>query len=712
MSGFDPASATAIDDAPKTFDASSATPVDEPEETTGRVAGLAARAGAKGVANLVGMGYQGASALSNIASPGSMPPAATGKYEPQLSDFVHPEKWQQAAEYFADKASNAAGLPTPANAAERIGSKAVEAAPSAVLNPEAPIASAASSMLGGASSQVAAEKGAGPVGQFVAGMAGGSLPVAGALAAQGTRALVRGGAQGQADMEQRLKDAAASGDTQLSLGQASGNSGVQYLEGTASKLPGSAPLKKLPGQQAESLGSNVSSIVDNLSGGARPSPTTAGAGVETGIAAAKKNMRAAEMVADAKQDALIPNGTQADISGVLKTLDKHAAPIPGAEPITAVVSPKISEIRDQIYAAAAQNAPPSIMGTAPPRLPYDAVAALKTRVGTMIDWGFNPSNPMENGQLKDLYGALSNAKTTTAQGVSPAAAKAANEFNALYKQNEATRDSLNDVINKNGGPENIYQAATNGTKLGATKVGTVMSAINPDQQNLVRATVLDKLGRASGAQDAPFSASTFLTNWTKLDPSAKDALFGASGNPGNLRSGLDSLTSTMGNIRAGTKLNNWSGTTEAAGHVAGGVAAFEGLKALAMGDPHTALAVGAGFTANNLLSRALVNPKVVNWFAQTTKMPTSQFPNALNQLNELGKTDPDARDLAAYLNAPPSTERPQRASGGKVDIESLVTRLMNRWKAAKRETDATTKPLLNQPDAAIIKALDIAQAHI
>jgi hypothetical protein len=54
----------------------------------------------------------------------------------------------------------------------------------------------------------------------------------------------------------------------------------------------------------------------------------------------------------------------------------------------------------------------------------------------------------------------------------------------------------------------------------------------------------------------------------------------------------------------------------------------------------------------------------------------------------------------------------ERASGGRVDIDSLVNRLISRWKSAKRETDATTKPLLNQPDAAIIKALDIAQAHI
>lgn len=61
---------------------------------------------------------------------------------------------------------------------------------------------------------------------------------------------------------------------------------------------------------------------------------------------------------------------------------------------------------------------------------------------------------------------------------------------------------------------------------------------------------------------------------------------------------------------------------------------------------------------------------------------------------------------------PAAPARQQRASGGKVDHEVLVNRLMNRWKAAKKETDKTTKPLLDVPDHAIVKALDIAGAAI
>lgn len=50
-----------------------------------------------------------------------------------------------------------------------------------------------------------------------------------------------------------------------------------------------------------------------------------------------------------------------------------------------------------------------------------------------------------------------------------------------------------------------------------------------------------------------------------------------------------------------------------------------------------------------------------------------------------------------------------RASGGRVDHEALLNRLVQRYKAAKKMNDAGTETLLRAPDASIIRALDIAQ---
>ena len=601
-----------------------------------------------------------------------------------------------------------------------------------MLAPESPVLGGLSAAAGSGASQAVKEAGGSPLAQTLTGLAAGSAPgLLGAATAAGARGIVRGGEEGRTAMQSALDTSAESG-TKLSAGQAGGSAPVQYLEGALKALPGSGPLKALPGEQAESLGSNVQDIVDRLSGGTTPSPTEAGAAINAGADTAKQNMRNAETAAFNKLHGLVPRDTPVDVSGTLAKLDQLAKPAEGAEASTgALVSPKIASLRDNLTADMASNAakaapPPNVNHTPAPQpdamaeavtaekqasgLPYNAVRQLRTALGNSIDWGYSPADPVTNGALKQVYGTLTEDMTNGAKSVGPEAAQAASDANSLYTANSAKREFLNGIIDKAGGPETVYQSAINGTKLGATKIGGVMSALGDDQQNVVRATILDKMGRASGAQDSPFNASTFLTNWTKLDPAAKDALFGATGNQGTLRSSLDSLTSTMNTIKKGSKLQNWSGTGEKIGHAGGVVAAFEGLKALAAGNPHVLLGTAAGVAANNLLSRALTNPRVVNWFAQTTKAPMSVVPNAVNQLSKMN--DPDAQALASYLQQPQPIAR---AAGGKVekpDLEKLVMRLIQRWKAAKKETDKSTKPLLHVPDAAIAKALEVAARAI
>jgi hypothetical protein len=57
--------------------------------------------------------------------------------------------------------------------------------------------------------------------------------------------------------------------------------------------------------------------------------------------------------------------------------------------------------------------------------------------------------------------------------------------------------------------------------------------------------------------------------------------------------------------------------------------------------------------------------------------------------------------------------RAQRKSGGRVDsVQSIVNELMSLTKTVRRETDKHTEPLLNHPDEAVVKALDIAQQAI
>jgi hypothetical protein len=220
------------------------------------------------------------------------------------------------------------------------------------------------------------------------------------------------------------------------------------------------------------------------------------------------------------------------------------------------------------------------------------------------------------------------------------------------------------------------------------------------------------LPSAQNAEGSAFNANTFLTNWNKLDPAAKNSLFGASGKTGDLRSSLDSLSSTISNVRGGTKLQNPSGSGSVVGHGAGAASVIEGITHAMNGNYLPLASAVGGVAANNLVARVLTNPNTAKWLAKTTTMPKGNLPNAVNQLNNLAQQtgDPDAKELADHLT---QKDRAQRASGGKVDDhEALVEKLMKRWRAAKKATDQTTKPLLNMPDSAVARALEIAGQHI
>ncbi len=90
-------------------------------------------------------------------------------------------------------------------------------------------------------------------------------------------------------------------------------------------------------------------------------------------------------------------------------------------------------------------------------------------------------------------------------------------------------------------------------------------------------------------------------------------------------------------------------------------------------------------------------------------------PVKINLGSPTKKDDEDWGDVSALapVETAPAGDRPQRATGGKIDnIEHLVTRLMNKAVYAKRMSNSATKPLLCVSDNAIAGALGVAQRAI
>lgn len=300
---------------------------------------------------------------------------------------------------------------------------------------------------------------------------------------------------------------------------------------------------------------------------------------------------------------------------------------------------------------------------------FGSFRALRTHIGQQI----GRATGAQKSQLQRIYSAMSDDLKEFVKSKGPEAEQNFEMFNAIAKKNIDSQKALTKIIKNEGGTGEIFNKAMRGSSSDSGRIARVMGAMDKEGQNTLRAVVLHRLGRTAGAQTGPFSADTFLKNWDKMAPSAKDALFGGqkayqtgwSRQAGQLRKSLDALTDALGDMKAGGQLK--SGLTTAiqqAGHGIGKGASLLGalfflkefghpMARIAEGHPLGAMGaatVGLGALAvNPVMSHVLTNPKVVSWLAQSTKMPKAGLPGLLVQLQKMGEHDQDAKDLYGLI---------------------------------------------------------------
>jgi hypothetical protein len=146
-----------------------------------------------------------------------------------------------------------------------------------------------------------------------------------------------------------------------------------------------------------------------------------------------------------------------------------------------------------------------------------------------------------------------------------------------------------------------------------------------------------------------------------------------------------------------------SGTARRLAGMAAMGAVAGGGDELLHGDPKEAAKIAVAGAALPWVGRQLVeNPKIVKSVTGWNNSPVIK-----------GVTDTATNAAAAGVPAAINANREERAAGGRVtDIDTLVNRLMTRWKQVKRQTNEGTKPLLNLPDSAVARALETAQESI
>ncbi|WP_313224333.1 hypothetical protein [Pseudoxanthomonas mexicana] len=503
-----------------------------------------------------------------------------------------------------------------------------------------PVTQTAATIAGTGSASVGREHGAGPLTQLALGM-GGSAAAGGSVAT--LEGLARGAARGTnpTQFRQNVEDFARVGTTP-SVGQASGRRSVQGVENLLAASPtAEGVMVRASERQSAEIGAGLDRLANNLS--RNPSAENAGRAIEEGAKTFGRNVSAVRKALYWQVDKLIPRNASVQLPNTWRTIVQLTTPTKGAENTTGdLISPVMTQLRESLAKDVANGGG---------KIPYDALKQVRSRIGEEMDASILV-NTRETAQYKQLYRALSRDMEEAAKLGGPAAERAARRANTFTRVSADRLEDVQRVIDKNGGPEAIYNAAMQGTRDGGTTIRKVMQSIDKNQQRAVTAAFLRRMGMANpNAQDATgevFSARTFLTNWNKVSPEAKRALFDRHGP--RFSEDMDRIARVAENIDKGsTVFKNPSGTgnrTAAIGYwLALGNAVYQQ-------DLRTAAGVaGLGVTLNRLAHK-MTDPEVVHWLAETTRYPAAAtFNSQLQALRQIGEReeDPEILELADAL---------------------------------------------------------------
>ena len=493
---------------------------------------------------------------------------------------------------------------------------------------------AASTATGAGASSITRESGGSQGQQLAAGLVGGLAPgAAGYTAGATTRGLVRG-TSGQ-QMTETIADFNALGASP-SVGQASQNRFIQGTENLLGGAPTSAGvINRFAERQAEDIGGGLQRLANSTS--ANASAERAGRAVERGADSLQQNTSATKRALYWQADQFIPGSTPVAMGNTWQALTEMTRPTAGAAATTgAMANQGLIRLRDNLM---------KDLSAGNGQIPYEALKSIRSRIGEqMTDYSMQPETSTR--ELRRLYASLSRDMETAAQAQGPEAVRAARRANNYTRAAADRMEQVQRVIDKQGGPERVYNAVLEGTRDGGTTLRAVMQSLPKDGQRAVTAAVIKRMGMATpGAQDAAgdvFSASTFLTNWNRVSPEAKRALFDRYG-PQYSRD-MDRIARVADNIKTGSRvLANPSGTANRAAALTYGASLVA-----SMFDPtllSTGGLVGSGVAAN-ITARWLTNPKVVRRLAQATEVPAGSLPAIANSIRLEGEQDGDD-DLVA-----------------------------------------------------------------
>lgn len=284
---------------------------------------------------------------------------------------------------------------------------------------------------------------------------------------------------------------------------------------------------------------------------------------------------------------------------------------------------------------------------------FQTLRAIRSDIGkNLADPLSSNSTASQNVAMKRVYAALSDDMARVSSEVSPDAAKAVKRADKFKKAYETTATKTLDKILKYDADERAYKFAQSASKDGGTSLRKLRKLFTQEEWDDVAATTLSKLGESPAQGD--FSIAKFVTNYNKLAPEAKDALF-RGGKYKEASQSLDDFVDLMSTLKDANKYTNTSNTAGALqvnmlmSSMAQGGGLFVAGSEAGMGG--MAAAAGAAITPY-ATAKLITNPSFIKWLAQPVRQGTVNMTKHMGRLIAIGEANPELKEsLNEYINA-------------------------------------------------------------
>jgi hypothetical protein len=277
------------------------------------------------------------------------------------------------------------------------------------------------------------------------------------------------------------------------------------------------------------------------------------------------------------------------------------------------------------------------------------------RIRTSLRGQINQANLTATSAEARAMRVLDAAKNDIQRDAPPAAASAYARADAFNRERQTHIDTvLRDFLGKRDQPLDSEKAFSRLKSLaspggGGRRLAAVMRNLEPDERQDIAATIAQSLGRRS--PDEPFSTALFVSQTSKLSPAARRTIFGPDGAQSieNLRllsRKLEEAEKDINRSRSATVLERQGIRSAARAFIAGiaGIGAQAATGDLRVGIAGAGVAAGAmgvNATRRVLSARAMVNPRVSRWLAESADASTpAQAKEAARKLGVIIAREP------------------------------------------------------------------------